>query len=556
MDIPKQRAFLASRRVAPAGQHHERITAPLLGLLGMSGDNDSELVYVNSNTPSSGVVCGVQGSGKSHTVSCILENALLVDDRLATSQNHLQDFFHFDEEDGDRACEAAYLGTSLDDSDNGGHGRRITVLASAINIANRQRTYGSLKNVNVQPLLLGEADITAHRLLALMGWSEENADKLPLYMHTILQIVREMGAEAFSYSDFKERVAAEKFDKKQSLMLGHRLRILDGFVSPKSRAIKSYFAPGEMVLVDLTDPFLDGAMASILFDIVLSSFMGWKSSSGKIVVLDEAHKYLTNNESSRLNRSIASIIRQQRHLATRVVIATQEPTVVPSTILDLSSFIMCHRFSSPSWCSHLAKHVSTDDKAWFDDVVRLATGEALVFAPQAMVTKAVSPLGTRALRVAVRPRLTSDGGASIMAVTEDASRNNDNIIAVFATALGANLPRSLAPELSTLSSSVVNAPQLTSSRSGATSLRRIIPTATRIDLRFQPLVNSLRQQDAKGHSWALSSAIGYELSHLRTTKTWFKNYISDALANNIIEASIEGTTQSIRLMVSPPFIFT
>ena len=94
-------------------------------------------------------------------------------------------------------------------------------------------------------------------------------------------------------------VSQQKFDTKQKMMLNHRLKLLDGFLKPAARAISSYFATGEVVLVDLTDPFLDGksqstlcgrnsylyagVMASILFDIVLSSFVGWNCTSGKIV---------------------------------------------------------------------------------------------------------------------------------------------------------------------------------------------------------------------------------------------------------------------------------
>jgi hypothetical protein len=86
-------------------------------------------------------------------------------------------------------------------------------------------------------------------------------------------------------------------------------------------------------------------------------------------VLDEAHKYLTENgASSRLTESLLSIVRQQRHENMRVIISTQEPTVVPSKFLDLCSFIIAHRFSSPRWLKHLAEHVSaasavTDDWA-------------------------------------------------------------------------------------------------------------------------------------------------------------------------------------------------
>jgi len=141
-------------------------------------------------------------------------------------------------------------------------------------------------------------------------------------------------------------------------------------------------------------------------------------------VLDEAHKFLTSNEASRLNQSLANTIRLQRHLATRVIIATQEPTVIPPTILDLSSFIICHRFSSPSWCAHLAKHVndsqSQDAESWFQQVMLLATGEGIVFSPTALVSVddegEVELLGGQFLKVKVRPRITRDGGQSLLAV--------------------------------------------------------------------------------------------------------------------------------------------
>lgn len=50
-----------------------------------------------------------------------------------------------------------------------------------------------------------------------------------------------------------------------------------------------------------------------------------------------------------------------------------EPTVVPPVLLDLCTIAILHRFSSPSWWEHLAKHVSADisTEDAFDRVVRL-----------------------------------------------------------------------------------------------------------------------------------------------------------------------------------------
>ena len=93
-------------------------------------------------------------------------------------------------------------------------------------------------------------------------------------------------------------------------------------------------------------------------------------------------------------------------------------------MLDLASFIVCHRFTSPSWCRHLARHVSAGDNAetaqWFQDVMLLATGQCVVFSPSALVMtsndSSVRLLGRDYLKLRVRPRLTLDGGTSLLAV--------------------------------------------------------------------------------------------------------------------------------------------
>ena len=139
------------------------------------------------------------------------------------------------------------------------------------------------------------------------------------------------------------------------------------------------------------------------------------------------------DSSSAFTTSLLSVIRQQRHLATRVIIATQEPTISPS-LLDLSSMTIVHRFTSPAWHealkSHLAAISSGGDASKrkvrdiFDQMVRLSTGEAFVFAPSAMLgvddqdgvgSPQMLKLGTRYIKLRVRDRVTTDGGKSILA---------------------------------------------------------------------------------------------------------------------------------------------
>ena len=53
-----------------------------------------------------------------------------------------------------------------------------------------------------------------------------------------------------------------------------------------------------------------------------------------------------------------------------------EPTVIPPVLLDLCTVAIMHRFSSPAWWDHLARHISSDisTEEGFDKVVKLQVG--------------------------------------------------------------------------------------------------------------------------------------------------------------------------------------
>ena len=377
----------------------------------------------------------------------------------------------------------------------------------------RRRAYATLPHVQVEPLYFSENDLTADRMLAIMGCDNTEVigyltrtDNRSLrarrchctciqrFWSSVIWVWMHSTTKASRWSRLSPSSVFRCADKNQSSSAWSTPRtwtqckrqwlsfasisLTRSFV-PKHRISSRTFVrerwyllisriPSSTVSIQhhhalvRTSLFLSysGLTAGVLFDIVLGLFMQWQSANGKIVgmsyrkqyllriiltcvvVLDEAHKYLTNNDTARLTQSISSIIRLQRHLATRVIVATQvryhrsivtrsscslhvqEPTVIPSTMLDLASFIICHRFTSPSWCRHLARHVSAGDNAetaqWFQDVMLLSTGQCVVFSPSALVMKSndgsVRLLGRDYLKLRVRPRLTLDGGTSLLAV--------------------------------------------------------------------------------------------------------------------------------------------
>lgn len=126
-------------------------------------------------------------------------------------------------------------------------------------------------------------------------------------------------------------------------------------------------------------------------------------------------------------QSLLTAIREQRHKGVRVIIATQEPTISPK-LLDLCSMTFVHRFTSPEWLAALKGHLAgassaagsskEDIQELFKEIIDLNVGESLVFSPSAMldlVDGKTVKLGMTYLKFKTRPRLTADGGRSVMA---------------------------------------------------------------------------------------------------------------------------------------------
>lgn len=57
----------------------------------------------------------------------------------------------------------------------------------------------------------------------------------------------------------------------------------------------------------------------------------------KLMVFDEAHKYISE---SGLIGEVVAMIREMRHWATSVVIASQDPLSVPRAIVELTSVLI------------------------------------------------------------------------------------------------------------------------------------------------------------------------------------------------------------------------
>ncbi|PYI08410.1 hypothetical protein BO78DRAFT_441894 [Aspergillus sclerotiicarbonarius CBS 121057] len=420
-------------------------------------------LFFNISHPSSVFICGSQASGKSHTLSCLLENCLIPSKAGRLPNPLTAVVFHYDtfiSDDSGYPCEAAFLSSHPD--------VKVRVLCSPTNFWTMKQTYSKF-NITVEPLHIDQKDLNTKRMMDLMAVSQTDGD-MPLYMHTVKRILRQMRIRqqeahtGFSYTDFKARILSARLTPAQVEPLKQRLDTLESFMAQaqvtarpskdgQKRGSLWDAVPGLLTIVDLSCPCISPETACSLFNICLGIFLKPDQQEvGRVIALDEAHKFMTTTPEARtFTETLLSSVRLQRHLGARIIISTQEPTI-STALLNLCTVIIVHRFTSPEWLRILQKHVagaamspftsasapapnstSSNDagaeegneatKSLFERIVRLGVGEALVFAPSAVVVNGqvggddgceVRKLGEGGLRVMVRKRLTVDGGKSVL----------------------------------------------------------------------------------------------------------------------------------------------
>jgi hypothetical protein len=83
------------------------------------------------------------------------------------------------------------------------------------------------------------------------------------------------------------------FNAAQLTSLEQRMTLLTSFMDPNTMGVSQgcpRFAAGQLSVVDLSDPFIDPTSACGLFEIITRLFVRADVGTGKVLVVDEAHK--------------------------------------------------------------------------------------------------------------------------------------------------------------------------------------------------------------------------------------------------------------------------
>ena len=139
-------------------------------------------IFLNVNTPWSAFVCGSQGSGKSHTLSCMLENCLVGSEVSKLPRPLTGIVFHYDKFSSytsSQICEEAYLCSS---------DIPVKVLVSPTNFWRMKAAYGDMPGLEasrnkpeVIPLRFSEKQLDVSRMMNMMAVKEKDGP-IPLYI--------------------------------------------------------------------------------------------------------------------------------------------------------------------------------------------------------------------------------------------------------------------------------------------------------------------------------------------------------------------------------------
>jgi hypothetical protein len=411
---------------------------------------------LNINDPFCLIAVGVQGGGKSHTVSVVLENCLLpcpipeAEPLVQLSRPMAAMVLHYDQSETN-VCEATGLvnlnsnferllerGAAAAAAAGAGAGTgvaqccpalgkgKVVILVSPTFYHQRKRFYGDGgSKYTVLPLLFRWAALDAVQLKKLMRINESDNQ---LYVGVMLAKLRgyQRAGGVPEFRRFCDEIMAACCSGQQSGPLEQRLAVLQQFVAEaeendslrqEQRDLEDLIAGGSLVVADMTDPMLAPAEANGVFQVLLEQFRLKKLDCGKLVVCDEAHKYFDskNKGGDGLAGAIVDTVRLMRHEGIRVVVSTQSPLTMPGELLELSTVAVCHSFHSSDWYKHLSSKLPLPEDG-FAQVRRLRPGDALTFASRPLFELGSTEIGdarsSHTFLMRVRPRMTEDRGGS------------------------------------------------------------------------------------------------------------------------------------------------
>ncbi|HIG7144506.1 hypothetical protein M2F14_27920 [Klebsiella pneumoniae] len=386
-------------------------SSPQYGLLGEVSGRKIALDLNHTHTIS---LFGVQGGGKSYTLGTAIEMASMPIQHINVLPSPLATvIFHYSPTQ-DYAPEFTSMinANSVEDEirilrerykANPEALKDVLILTPANKVDDRRAEY---PDIEVKPIAFSAAELKAAHWKFLMGAIGSQS----MYMRQINLIMRGL-RDNLTLDSLRAGIDNSGLSDHLKELAQTRLLFASEYIDDNQR-LQDLIRPGRLIIVDLRDEYIEKDEALGLFVVMLQVFSEATYQGrafNKLVVFDEAHKYIENDD---LVSGLVEVVREMRHKGTSIMVASQDPPSVPISLIELSSQIIMHKFNSPAWLKHIQKANAALGELTSDKMSRLGTGEAYVWS-----SKASDDSFTRgAVKIKCRPRITLHGGSTKTAV--------------------------------------------------------------------------------------------------------------------------------------------
>ncbi len=381
---------------------------------GILGEFSGRRVAMDLNQTHTISLFGVQGGGKSYTLGTLAEMASLAIPNINRLPRPLATvIFHYSptmdyppeftsmvapnsDEVQQRALRETFGAASQALSD-------LVLLAPADKVEDRRSEH---PGIDIFPLKFAATELQTNHWRFLMGAVGNQAT----YIRQLNRVIKSL-RDDLTLVGLRQGIDASRLPDHLKEMARMRLDLAAEYIDDSAR-LQSLIRPGRVIIVDLRDEFIEKDEALGLFVVLLQLFSDAKhegESFNKLVVFDEAHKYI---ESTDLVAGLIEVVREMRHKGTSIMVASQDPSSLPVPLIELSSQIILHKFNSPAWLKHIQKANAALGGLTPENMAQLRPGEAYVWS-----SKATDEAFTNgAVKVQCRPRVTQHGGATRTAV--------------------------------------------------------------------------------------------------------------------------------------------
>jgi hypothetical protein len=276
----------------------------------------------------------------------------------------------------------------------------LIILAPAAMVEKRKREF---PGIPVYPASFHPRELAGSHWKYLMGAVGSGN----LYLRVLKNLIRELAInDRLSIDNVRAAIDGSRMDDIDKRMAQMRLDIAARFVDEGSGGIGEHVKPGRIIIVDARDEFIE---KEEIFAVLLVMLQVFSSSNyqgkpvNKLVVFDEAHQYLCDQD---LIDGMISLIRVMRHKRTTICFASQDPISIPKRVIELSTQLIMHKMISKEWLAHIASVNAAVDALKPSELAFLNAGEAMVWSQRA----SEDAFTKQCYKAKIRPRVSMHGG--------------------------------------------------------------------------------------------------------------------------------------------------